>query len=79
VDFAHRYQPGGNIWYAQLALSRLVYDRLQLWADPDARTRMYQLERQYRNEFGQELWWRPGAVAPARGPDLSNALMEAPK
>jgi hypothetical protein len=79
VDFARRYTPGGNMWYLQLALSRLVYDRLALWADPDARARMYRLEQKYRNQFGQDTWWRGGQTAPTRAPQLGNAFEEAPK
>lgn len=74
VDFLRRYMPGGNIWYAQLAVQRLFFDRLALWADPRARERMHRVENKYRNDFGQGLWWRGGQLSPDRAPDFANAV-----
>lgn len=77
INYVRRYTPGGNIWYSQLAVSRLFYDRLSLWADPRARANMRRIEGKYRSEFGQGLWWRGGQLAPDRAPDISNSLTEA--
>ncbi|MEJ0043177.1 MAG: hypothetical protein WDM81_13615 [Rhizomicrobium sp.] len=77
VDYGRRYLPGGNIWYAQLAVQRLLYDRLALWADPDAKARTLRTEAKYRHDFGQRFWWRGGQLAPDRAPDLSNALRKS--
>ena len=74
VRYASRYTPGSSIWYARLALERLVLDELERMADPDAPQRFRRIEARAREEMGQRFWWRPGQTAPARGPDLEAAL-----
>jgi hypothetical protein len=39
VNFLRRYTPGGSIWYARLGYERLILDRLQELADPQAARR----------------------------------------
>lgn len=68
--FVRNNAPGSTLWYARLAMDRLLWDRLQWWADPEAARRFRQLERRALREFEQEFWWAPGEAAPRRGPDL---------
>lgn len=70
VQFARNYAPGTNLWYSRLALQRTVFDQLELMADPKARQRLRDMERKTRKDYGQQFWWRPGALTPDRAPDL---------
>jgi hypothetical protein len=45
VRFVRLNAPGGTLWYSRLAMDRLVWDRLQWWADPEAGRRFRQMER----------------------------------
>lgn len=74
VKFAKRYTPGGSIWYLRVALERLMFERLDDLADPQASRRRRAGERRVRRETGQSYWWRPGAAAPARAPDLAQTV-----
>jgi hypothetical protein len=76
--FVTNYLPGRSIWYSELILQRLLFDRIQLWSDPAAASRMRRLESKYRNDFGQDYWWRPGKLAPARAPNLLLSATEGP-
>lgn len=72
VGFASRYTPGASLWYLRLGLERGITDQLRLMVDPDTPQRFRRLESRYRNDRGQDYWWRPGETTPRRGPDLSN-------
>jgi hypothetical protein len=74
VRYLRRYTPGGSLWYARLGYERLVLDELQKAIDPDASRRFRNLERKYSREFNQGYWWEPGDNAPARAPEMSNAV-----
>jgi len=78
VRFARRYTPGTTLWYARLALDRMLWDRLEELADPDAAGTWKRRERRYRRDFGQRFWWRAGDATPRRPPDLRNAIGIAP-
>ncbi|WP_291297614.1 hypothetical protein [Elioraea sp.] len=66
--FARFNAPGTSLWYARLALDRLMWDRLQEMADPDHARKWRRLENQARQDYGQEFWWRPGEASPTRAP-----------
>jgi len=68
--FLRNNAPGTTLWYSRLAMDRLIWDRLQVWADPHAQRRFRTVERRALREFDQEFWWAPGEAAPRRGPDL---------
>lgn len=72
VGFASRYTPGASLWYLRLGLERGITDQLRLMVDPDTPQRFRRLESRYRNDRGQDYWWRPGETTPRRAPDLSN-------
>jgi hypothetical protein len=76
VQYMKRYTPGSNAWYARLALERLFWDRLLEASDPDAHRSFRRIMQNARKEYGQEYWWRPGALAPERAPDVSAAFPE---
>jgi hypothetical protein len=63
--------PGGNLWYARLAIQRLLSDTLSAAIDPNylqARQRTVNRAR----ENGSNYWWAPGDMAPSRAPDVTN-------
>jgi hypothetical protein len=66
VKFAERYTPGSNVWYSRLALERLLWNRVQELADPDAHSSFRRIMQKARRDFGTEYWWRPSDIAPAR-------------
>jgi hypothetical protein len=74
VNFLKRYTPGGSVWYARLGYERLMLDELQRWADPRAARNFRSRERSRRRQHGQKYFWRPGAGAPSRGPDVTAAI-----
>jgi hypothetical protein len=74
TNFVRRYLPGGSIWYARLALNRIVFDELQKELDPNYAASFRRMEARARNEFDQDFWWRPGETSPDRAPDFENAL-----
>jgi hypothetical protein len=65
-----RNTPGTSLWYSRLATDRLIHDRLQTLVDPDYAARFARMEDRALRDYQQQFWWRPGEVAPARGPDL---------
>ena len=73
VDFAKKYMPGSSMWYLRLANERLIFDQLDLMANPKAAKDMRRLEKQYMRERGQRYWWRPSKTSPSRAPDLGAA------
>lgn len=76
IKFVSRYTPGSSLWYARLALERMVTDQLLLYADPKARSNMRRLESRYRKEYGQRYWWRPGKTEPSRAPNIENIVAQ---
>jgi hypothetical protein len=66
--------PGSSLWFARLALDRMVWDQLQMQIDPEWRKSFRRVENRAREDYGQEFWWRPGETAPRRGPELGAAL-----
>lgn len=65
-----RNLPGGNNWYTQLALKRLLLDRAREIADPNARHAWRQMERRSRRNFSQDYYWHPGETTPERAPQF---------
>ncbi len=64
VRFLRYNTPGSSIWYARLALDRMLFDQLQTQLDPDYRASFRRLEQRYRREFDQEFYWEPGEALP---------------
>lgn len=70
VQFAKRYTPGSNAWYARVALERLFWDRLLEASDPRAHKSFRRIMQRARKDYNQEYWWRPGELAPRRAPAI---------
>ncbi|MCX8133162.1 MAG: zeta toxin family protein [Roseococcus sp.] len=66
--FVQMNTPGTSLWYARLAMDRLMWERLQELLDPQAPRRWREMERRALREHEQQFWWRPGETAPARPP-----------
>ena len=71
-----RNTPGANIFWARLAVERLVMDRIQENIDPNYRQSWGMMQRRARKD-GQGIWWAPGTDAPQRAPNLATAGSEA--
>ena len=65
------YTPGASIWYARLAMERLVLDNLQAQIDPNHAHSWEMMER-HANQRGQQFWWHPGQTAPERAPTMKS-------
>lgn len=65
--------PGGNAWYAKLALNRLFLEELDALADPDVRDAHRRMEQRAADQ-GTDFWWAPGETSPDRAPELEPAL-----
>ena len=78
LRLARQNTPGGSLWYARLALDRLLWDNLQRHVDPDHRAAWRRMERRAHRELETGYWWRPGDTLPDRAPDLSNMMETAP-
>lgn len=74
ANLARRYTPGTSLWYGRLGLDRLVWDELQRFLDPEAERQWRAAERRRAKANGNRSYWEAGDPAPARAPDLSNAL-----
>ena len=55
INFAARYTPGASIWYGRLALERMVFDQLKLWADPDAAKKDQTLAKKVQKRIRTEI------------------------
>jgi len=65
--------PGQNLWYARLAIDRLLADELQEATDPQYGQSWRRMANRAR-PGGQGFWWGHGDTAPQRAPDFSNIL-----
>jgi hypothetical protein len=66
--------PGGNAWYARLAINRFVLDEMQAIADPDYRKAWARMEKR-AEDAGGGYYFGPGDdLAEATAPDLGNVL-----
>ncbi len=66
--------PGQSLWYARLAIERLIEDELELMLNPDANARFRRIEKRATKDFNQRFFARPGRGVPQRPPDLRAAL-----
>lgn len=75
AGYARRNTPFlSSAWYARLAYDRIVMDQLLTFIDPQADIAFRRRLKQQAQDYGTRPWWLPGDLAPARAPDLSNAL-----
>jgi hypothetical protein len=78
IRFANQFSGPTNLWYANAALDRMVWDNLQLWVDPKAQDQWNRAASRRFKEFGNQPYWPHGRALPTRAPDLMNALGGAP-
>jgi hypothetical protein len=71
VDFGRRYTPIINHWAIKPVSERLIWDRLQLLADPRSYRQWVTKERQLSRDEGQGVWWGRGETSPRREPDFT--------
>jgi len=69
------YTPGSTLWYLNLMMQREIWERMQLWIDPNYMDRLNRMQNKYFNETGQEFWWKPGYDAPDRAPEISSKTL----
>lgn len=77
--FIQTNAPGTSLWYARLALDRLLWDRLHELADPDHARRAQRLQERVMRDTGQRFFWRPGETAPDRAPSAAALLGGRPE
>lgn len=71
LRFTQRNMPGGSLWYARLAYERGLDQALTYFEPIEGRRILSRKANRFRNERGQEYWWRPGTTAPQRTPELT--------
>lgn len=72
--FGKRYTPMGQTPIIGPALDRNLWDRLQLYLDPDSIDALERATRNRKNLTGGGEFWPAGSPTPTRGPDFSTAL-----
>lgn len=60
-----------TVLWNKMLMERMVFDRLQLMADPEARQGWQRERNKRKTDFGQEYWFGPGDLTAQRAPDLS--------
>ena len=73
-DFLKRYTPGASLWYARLALERIVFDQIQEAIDPKAAKRFRRQSQKLDRDFGTGFFAPRGQVLPDRLPDFGNVF-----
>lgn len=74
VRTAKKWIPGSNLWYARLAIDRLIYDQVQMAVDPQWRESFRRMKKRAEDDYGQRFYWGPGEGAPKRAPDLGASV-----
>jgi hypothetical protein len=68
-----KWVPGSNLWYARLAIDRLIYDQIQTAVDPQYRESFRRMKKRAKDDYGQKFFWGPGDDTPSRAPDFGAA------
>lgn len=74
VRTVQQYTPGTNIWYARLAMDRMLWSRLHMLAEPEYPRLMARQQAKALKEYGQNFYWRPGEALPDRAPSMGAAV-----
>lgn len=75
IRFTQLMTPGRSLWYAGLAMERLIFDQMQMMIDPKAAGAFRRVEKRTLRERGQRFFSPPGSgFPPERGPDLGAAF-----
>ena len=62
--FVQRYTPGSSLWYARVALERILFDTLEKLINPDFDNDTRRDTNKLLNKTGQDYWWEPGEITP---------------
>jgi len=71
TEYLKDYMPGGNIWYAETAIERFLFDQMQQWVDPEANAEFRKEMRFFEQKQGNDYWWERGEVTPDRAPTVN--------
>lgn len=63
--------PLQNLWYTKAVTDRLIFNQLQEMVSPGYMSRV---EARAKRDFGQQYFWKPGAVSPSRPPSIGAAV-----
>ena len=63
-----------SVWYARLAMERLIFDELEAAIDPNAARPFRMIEQRARRDYQQRFFWKPGTRTPQRLPEMGAAL-----
>lgn len=64
-------QTPGRTFYTKLAVERFIYDQMEDMLRPDAYKDWRSYQRSLKRRTGQELWWKPGEIAPEQLPKVA--------
>jgi hypothetical protein len=73
AEFLRRYS-GTSVWWANMALNRQVFDRLDELVDPRVYAKRQRRMTQRMRDYGSGSYWAPGQRTPSRGPDFSRVF-----
>ncbi|KVE27259.1 hypothetical protein WS67_12220 [Burkholderia singularis] len=73
LKIAQSNTPLVNLWFWKTVWNRLIWDNLAENLSPGVTQRNV---NRSRNQYHNDYYWQPGAAAPQRAPDLSQALSE---
>lgn len=75
LNIAKGFVPGSNLWFSKAAFDHMILQQAQEALNPGYLAGM---RARTIREFGNDWWWRPGAFAPERPPDLGNVVAPGP-
>lgn len=73
AKFVRDFTPGSNLWYFRLLFDRYLVDTIKRELDPDYTRSFRREEERQKKLYGQEFFFPPGELVPARPPDLGAA------
>ena len=62
--FIQRYTPGSSLWYARVALERILFDSIERLINPDFDSDNRRNINKLKSRTGQDYWWSPGDIKP---------------
>lgn len=68
VSTLRELMPGSTLWYLRLVKERWLLNLLQRAVDPNAERAWSRHQTLQKRNYGNEYWWKPGDLAPARLP-----------
>ncbi|OCC01846.1 hypothetical protein BA190_26910 [Labrys sp. WJW] len=72
AKIARQYTPFARMWWLKPVADRVLFDQLQLLADPRAHSAWDRESRRIFKETGQREWWNRSQAEPSRAPNFSH-------